>query len=56
MYSNIIAIKNFWTKKTSPDIIRGFFDENHYKKVIEAKIKKYDYDKIKTANKFQSII
>lgn len=52
MYSNIIAIKNFWTKKTSPDIIRGFFDEKHYQKVIKAKLNKYNYDKIKTTNKF----
>ena len=44
MYSKIIELKNFWTKKTTPDFVRGFFDEEHYKKVIEQKIKLIEYE------------
>jgi hypothetical protein len=35
---NIINLEKSWTKKTSPDIIRGTFNSELLRRVIEAKL------------------
>jgi hypothetical protein len=35
---NLINLEKFWTSKTSPDVIRGTFNTELLRRVIEAKL------------------